>query len=103
MITEGQYLDALKVVRGYLKQIEAEVSDKNRTYSDILDRELQNFDFSVRLLNCMKPHDISTVRDLVSIQDGNDLFKLRNFGMRTFNELDLFMRKHHLQFGMLNY
>lgn len=53
MITEGQYLDALKTVREYLKQIEEEVSKK--PYNEFLDKLVVGYPgISVRLTNAIR-------------------------------------------------
>ena len=65
----------------------------------ILDKKIDLSLFSVRAVNCLKAADIDTVRDLVWHKK-SDLVQFRNFGKKTFDELDTFLEHHGLHWGM---
>ncbi|WDR79114.1 DNA-directed RNA polymerase subunit alpha [Candidatus Karelsulcia muelleri] len=56
-------------------------------------------DLSVRTLNCLKFAKIRTWADLVKFKT-SDLLKVRNFGMKSFDELNKKMKKLGLSYGM---
>jgi len=58
-----------------------------------------DFNLSVRALNCLKAADIETVGQLVSFNK-LDLLKLRNFGKKSIIELDDLVASLGLTFGM---
>ena len=66
---------------------------------DLLDQRVEDQDLPVRVLNCLRYAEIETVRELCRSKRA-DLLKFRNFGKRSLTELDEWMEKHNLQFGM---
>ena len=66
---------------------------------DLLDQRIEDQDLPVRVLNCLRCAEIETVRELVRSKRA-DLLKFRNFGKRSLTELDEWMERHNLQFGM---
>lgn len=62
-------------------------------------KPLQDFDLSVRALNCLKAADLDTLGELVSL-DKDDLEKFRNFGKKTLAELEDFLTSIGLSFGI---
>ena len=65
----------------------------------ILDAKLQDQDFSIRTLNVLRCAELVTVRDLVRYKRA-DLLKFRNFGKVSLRDIDQWLEKHELHFGM---
>ena len=61
--------------------------------------KLKDYGISVRAYNCCKAADIETIGDLCS-KTRLQLMKLRNFGRKSFNELDGLLEKMNLCWGM---
>ena len=64
----------------------------------VLKQKLSDMNLSVRALNCLKAADVETLGDLVQFNK-NDLLKFRNFGKKSFTELDDLLAGLNLQFG----
>lgn len=91
MITESEYLKSLKVVRDYLFQIEIETGNDKR-----MEVEIVNLPFSVRTYNCLKYANILTVGDIIQ-RSKQDLFRIRNFGHRSFSEIEEYLESNNLK------
>ncbi|HON18480.1 MAG TPA: DNA-directed RNA polymerase subunit alpha [Salinivirgaceae bacterium] len=65
----------------------------------LLKAKLTELGLSVRALNCLKAADVNTLGELVTYNK-NDLLKFRNFGKKSLTELEEFLTKHNLNFGM---
>ena len=65
----------------------------------LLKLKLADFDISIRALNCLSASDINTLGQLVACNK-NDLMKFRNFGKKSLLELEYFLSKKNLSFGM---
>ena len=92
-----------KSLNQYLSKKEDKVVEKNFEH---LDLELLNksildfdFDFSVRVKNCLKAHDIETIKDIV-VLNRRDFAKMRNLGRKSIDDIDDVLMKYGLQFGM---
>jgi len=81
------------------KIVEARETTVKRSTEELLDKKIDLSLFSVRAVNCMKAADIGTVRDLVRHKK-SDFMQFRNFGNKTFEELDKFLEYHDLHWGM---
>ena len=103
MITEGQYLDALYLVRNYMKQVTKEMNsakvEVGLSSNPIFNKKMVDISSSVRLLNCLKCNNIDTIGDLVRIER-SEFFKFRNFGMRSMRELEQILEDNGLEFNM---
>ena len=65
----------------------------------LLKTKLVDMDLSVRALNCLKSADVETLGELV-VFNKTDLLKFRNFGKKSFTELDELLANLNLSFGM---
>ncbi|MGB0884359.1 MAG: DNA-directed RNA polymerase subunit alpha [Flavobacteriales bacterium] len=65
----------------------------------LLKTRLVDMELSVRALNCLKAAEVDTLGDLVRFNKA-DLMKFRNFGKKSLAELDEFVEKKGLNFGM---
>ena len=65
----------------------------------ILDAKLEDQDFAIRTLNVLRRAELVTVRDLVRYKRA-DLLKFRNFGKVSLRDIDEWLAKHDLHFGM---
>ena len=65
----------------------------------ILDAKLEDQDFAVRTLNVLRCAELVTVRDLVRYKR-TDLLKFRNFGKVSLRDIDEWLERHDLQWGM---
>lgn len=73
--------------------------DRVKDLTEILSTRLVDTGLSLRALHCLKSGHIETVADLAKSNKG-DLLKLRNFGRHTLSEVERFLDKYHLEFGM---
>jgi len=102
-------LHALQHFRGVLNELEAmlkERMDKQRrkpTLSPeqdaLLNQRVEELDLSVRTCNLCKANGIDTIRDICRLQK-TDWLKFRNGGKKSLLELDDFLTKHGLAWGM---
>ena len=74
-------------------------NEKALAMRKLLKLKLADFDISIRALNCLRASDITTLGQLVAYNK-NDLMKFRNFGKKSLLELELFLTKNKLSFGM---
>jgi DNA-directed RNA polymerase subunit alpha len=77
----------------------SDFDDNSLQRRQVLKTRLVDLPFSVRALNCLKAAEIEIIGDLVSFSK-NELLKFRNFGKKSLDELEEFMRTHNLEFGM---
>jgi len=83
-------------------EIKAESEEFDETslhMRQLLKTKLVDMDLSVRALNCLKAADVETLGDLVSYAK-SDLLKFRNFGKKSFTELEDLVDSKGLTFGM---
>jgi len=103
-ITEGQYLDALNTVRGYVKQIEKEfqlAKQKKIKYDNpILQIDIRKCGFSVRTLNALLAAEIDYIYELVSYKE-EDILRFRNIGNLSCKEIQIFLESNDLSLGMM--
>ena len=76
-----------------------ELDEESLHMRHLLLTKLSDMGLSVRAYNCLKAADIDTFADLVSYSR-SELMKFRNFGRKSLNEIDLFVEKMKLSFGM---
>ena len=86
--------------------LEADEIAQTETYDEeslhmrqLLKTRLIDMDLSVRALNCLKAAEVDTLGDLVSFNK-SDLMKFRNFGKKSFTELEELVLVKGLNFGM---
>lgn len=77
-----------------------ENSENITSLEEKLRKPLINFDLSVRALRCLESSNIVTIGDLVSYQK-NDLLTFRNFGKKSLNELEDFLKSQDVTFGLV--
>lgn len=66
---------------------------------NLLLTKIQDIKFSIRAINCMKAAGITCLADLVSYSR-NELMKFRNFGKKSLNEIDAYVERLKLDFGL---
>jgi len=66
---------------------------------EVLSRQLDDFDLSVRTANCLKNAAITTVGDLVSRTE-DEVLEIKNFGKKSLEELQELLGQLGLEFGM---
>lgn len=77
-----------------------EENDQNSvTASNVLDREISEFELSVRSMNCLSNAGIKTLKDLVK-KSQSDLLSIPNFGKRCLNEMNQLLESQDLKLGM---
>ena len=81
------------------KIVEARETTFKYDIEELLNEKISFDYFSVRSVNCMKASDIETIRDLVRHRNC-DLERFRNFGKKSLEELDNFIKDHGLHWGM---
>lgn len=82
-----------------VEQESKQLDEESMRMRHILLTKLSDMELSVRALNCLKAANIETFADLVCHQR-TDLMKLRNFGKKSLNEIDMLMDRLKLNFGM---
>ena len=65
----------------------------------LLKRQLDDLNLSVRALNCLKAAEVNTLGQLVTYNK-NDLLKFRNFGKKSLSELEELLDGLNLTFAM---
>lgn len=75
-----------------------EMNNKTELSNQGLDSRIEDLGFSVRVINCLKGHDINTLRDLI-LTKGETLLKFRNFGAKCINEVWNFLSVLGLRLG----
>ncbi|MEH0007988.1 MAG: ferritin-like domain-containing protein [Flavobacteriales bacterium] len=68
-------------------------------WQKLLAKELTHSDLSARPLKCLREAGINTVGELVA-RNKPDLIKLKNFGKKSLTEVNGFLDRKGLQFGM---
>lgn len=76
-----------------------ELDEESLRIRHLLLTNLSDMGLTVRAYNCLKAVDIDTFADLVSYSRA-ELMKLRNFGKKSLNEIDVLVEKMKLSFGM---
>ena len=99
MITEIQYLEAVKIVNQYLlQQVPKPIIKKSKKSYKI---KIVDLDISVRLFNCLLEKKITYLEELSDFTI-HDLFWMRNFGHRTFEELKKIMDENKIPYNWEN-
>jgi len=75
------------------------IDEKMLHMRQLLNTKLEDLELSVRSLNCLKLADINTLGQLITY-DKYDLLKFRNFGKKSLQELEEFLERMDLSFGM---
>ena len=65
----------------------------------LLQTPLSDLGLSVRAHNCLKAANIKSLKDLAALEL-SEMAKFRNFGRKSFKELEELMASKHLSFGM---
>jgi DNA-directed RNA polymerase subunit alpha len=65
----------------------------------LLEKSIDELDFSVRSANCLKNASINTVRDLVRKTE-RDMMEAKNFGKKSLDEVQVILGKLGLRLGM---
>lgn len=87
-------------LRKRLNQYEKKDDEKEANlYSSIFQKRLTELNLTVRTLNVLKMNNCDTLGDVVRLEKA-DVIKARNFGKKSFTELDEFIRKLGLHWGM---
>ena len=107
MISEGKYLDALQIVRDYVKQINIEL-EKQFENEDFYWKSIYDFNFSVRCINALKgnlhyiyPDYLGEwqIRHIVCVSSWLEFRKFRNMGNKSITELKDFFEEKKLTIG----
>ena len=94
------FTDDKKLSIGSTPETESkELDEESLRMRHLLLTKLADLGLSVRAYNCLKAAEIETFADLVSYSRP-ELMKFRNFGKKSFNEIDQLVAKMHLSFGM---
>ncbi len=78
---------------------EVEVDEEQERQVDLLARNVEELELSVRSANCLKSGNIKTLYDLVTKTEG-EMLKFRNFGRKSLNEIAEILDGMGLTFGM---
>jgi DNA-directed RNA polymerase subunit alpha len=74
--------------------------DEERAHlKELLKRNVNELELSVRAVNCLEMADIKTIRDLVEKTDA-EMLKYRNFGRKSLNEIKEVLTSMGLSLGM---
>jgi len=109
-IAANQALDAAaRVLRSHVdifvdfeakRPPEKEREDEERArLKELLTRNVNELELSVRAVNCLEMGDIKTIRDLVGKTDA-EMLKYRNFGRKSLNEIKEVLTGMGLSLGM---
>jgi DNA-directed RNA polymerase subunit alpha len=79
---------------------EADVASAQKfSYSEYLDKPVDELELSVRSYNCLRNADIRTVRELVQKTEA-EMLKTKNFGRKSLNEIKEILASMGLRLGM---
>ncbi len=87
------------VMEAETKKQNVELSEIDKEIKQLLMTNLNDLNFSVRALNCLKSSDIQKLKDLVTYKK-TDLLKFRNFGKKSLLEVEQFLSSNNLSLGM---
>ncbi|MFO7652651.1 MAG: DNA-directed RNA polymerase subunit alpha [Candidatus Krumholzibacteriia bacterium] len=79
---------------------EAEVDEEQERLVELLSRNVEELELSVRSANCLKSGNIHSLYDLVSRSE-QEMLKFRNFGRKSLNEIQEILDGMNLHFGMI--
>ena len=68
---------------------------------EIKDQKLSNVKWSARTSNCLKRNGIELLSQLIRYTE-SDFLRLPNFGRKSLNEIEQFLKLHDLYFGIYN-
>jgi DNA-directed RNA polymerase subunit alpha len=109
-ITANQALDAAaKVLQSHVELLvdfetkrppeQAREDEERARLIELLSRNVNELELSVRAVNCLEMGDIKTIRDLVAKTDA-EMLKYRNFGRKSLNEIKEVLTGMGLALGM---
>jgi DNA-directed RNA polymerase subunit alpha len=78
---------------------EVEVDEEKERLVELLARNVEELELSVRSANCLKSGNIVTLYDLVTKTE-QEMLKFRNFGRKSLNEIQEILDGMELSFGM---
>jgi DNA-directed RNA polymerase subunit alpha len=78
---------------------ETEVNEEQERLVELLSRNVEELELSVRSANCLKSGHIKTLFDLVTKPE-QEMLKFRNFGRKSLNEIGEILEGMNLSFGM---
>ena len=78
---------------------EVEVDEEQERLVELLSRNVEELELSVRSANCLKSGNIQTLYDLVTKSE-QEMLKFRNFGRKSLNEILEILEGMELSFGM---
>ena len=78
---------------------ESEIDEEQERKVELLSRNVEELELSVRSANCLKSGNIRTLFDLVTKSEG-EMLKFRNFGRKSLNEIAEILEGMDLTFGM---
>ncbi len=78
---------------------EIEVNEEQERLVELLSRNVEELELSVRSANCLKSGHIKTLFDLVT-KNEQEMLKFRNFGRKSLNEIGEILEGMELTFGM---
>ncbi len=77
----------------------AREDEERARLKELLSRNVNELELSVRAVNCLEMADIRTIRDLVAKSDA-EMLKYRNFGRKSLNEIKEVLTGMGLSLGM---
>ncbi len=83
----------------YVVQEEKNTDEPESQENILLQKPIEDLDLTLRSYNCLKRSNIHTLGDIVTIK-AEDLAKIRNFGRKSFSEVEEKVRSYGLE---LNY
>ena len=78
---------------------EIEIDEEQEKLADLLSRNVEELELSVRSANCLKSGNIQTLYDLVTKSEG-EMLKFRNFRRKSLTEIQEILEGMGLNFGM---
>lgn len=82
----------------YLETELGNIQTPKENRNPILNKAIAECDLSIRILTCLDQNDINTIEDLIRLQI-KDLFKIRNLGKKSIDEIIKFIAFNNLSFG----
>lgn len=79
---------------------ETQIDEEQQQQVELLSRNVEELELSVRSANCLKSGNIYTIYDLVTKSE-NEMLKFRNFGRKSLTEIAEILEGMNLTFGMV--
>ncbi len=84
---------------GNLEVVREELPKEEKNFTDLMNKSIDDLEFSVRATNCLKNADIKTIGELV-LKTEQEILQMKNFGKKSLTEIKEVLAELGLHLGM---